>query len=67
MTWEEFKEKAKEIGYDIMDGKVKKNNIGFYMSGHIVVFTSLSNCLVQKVIATHRTTDQMWKIVEALQ
>ena len=72
MTWEELKEKAKEMGYIIcLNGDCIKTNddtqynhtMFYYRDGIINVQHFGNLCLV----AEHRTPDQMYAIMKALQ
>lgn len=70
MTWEELCEKAKEMGYKVFTNCACEriccdyfNKLCFYKTGMITVFD------VQEFIdiADHRTPDQMYQIMKALQ
>ena len=61
MTWEELKEEAKKMGYEITDTCIYKSYIGlyFYKDGRI--------SHNYETIAHKRSYDQMLAIMKALQ
>ena len=65
MTLEEFKKKAKEIGWYVFDTPTEKwsekiGNKWCFVDDGTVKYED-------RVVASDRTIDQMWKIMEALQ
>jgi len=77
MTWEELKEKAKEIGGVLSESSfgtwyIKYKDLKFYWDGGITVDYSYydsgddENYSDSEVITSNRTPDQMWQIMEAL-
>ena len=74
MTWEELKEKAKEMGYSVSDGFiyiVSEGNTGVKLckNGDVEIdLTDAYSDYDQNVlIAEHRTPEQMLAIMKALQ
>lgn len=74
MTWEELKEKAKEMGATIYispygDGfeRIDFNDMSFFQGGCVSVGTYNTGIYLMANIATDRTNDQMLAIMKALQ
>lgn len=78
MTFEELKEKAKELGAIVSDSVyatwwIIYKGVKFQWNGEVLVKYSyydtgyLEDFEDEKSIASDRTIDQMWKIMEALQ
>ena len=68
MTWEELKEKAKEMGYVEQEDSITMEAIGkdgvvFYKGGWITVYAGHN----ENDIACGRSYDQMFAIMKALQ
>lgn len=69
MTWEELKEKAKELGYSISsyinEDEIEIEYIDYndhiYLDENGTITTSIEN-----FVADHRTPDQMYQIMLAL-
>ena len=75
MTWEELKEKAKELGYCFNDehlwhflckGIDDDASILFYKGGSVCYKLDGEKASADIIIAQERTPDQMWQIMEAL-
>ena len=75
MTWEELKQKAKEIGYkEVIKHPRYKDEIalvneslyGFYQDGVVETDCFQEDDLCGNPIAHDRTPEQMWQIMEAL-
>ena len=79
MTWEELKEKAKEMGskvynqpdfiffkipYSVNKGVEK---LCFEKNGDIRIVYEEKGCVGSMILSQNRTPDQMYKIMEALQ
>ena len=68
MTWDELKEKAKEIGYSDYEhpylNAVEKGEFVFYRGGWIYIDKKDGN---EVLLSSGRTYDQMWQIMEALE
>lgn len=67
MTWEELKEKAKEIGYDVTEDvfgteSLFIGNLHFGRQGCIWKHYQITD----EIFVKGRTNDQMWQIMEAL-
>lgn len=65
MTWEELKQKAKELGAEVYSDVIYYSNLVFWVFGEVetqVKTFSEEN----KTIAKDRTPEQMWQIMEAL-
>lgn len=58
MTFEELKQKAKELGADVFDKFIVFSGVFFDKNGDILFFGDR--------IARDRTPSQMWQIMEAL-
>lgn len=74
MTWEELKEKAKEIGCKIYispygDGfeRIDFNDKAFFQNGCVSIGTYNTGIYLTANIATNRTPEQMLAIMKALQ
>jgi hypothetical protein len=75
MTWDELKEKAKELGYKeveklpfdkIVIALVNKKGLAFYRSGTIEYDCDNDTLLCGRPIAFRRTYEQMYAIMGAL-
>lgn len=74
MTWEELKKEAKKMGATIYispygDGfeRIDYKNIILNNNGDVVVTDTVFGIDVIATFAKHRTTDQMFAIMKALQ
>ena len=72
MTWEELKEKAKELGYRVVedDGDLSYLDIIEYLTKNDVNISFYDDGLVETncgcIVAENRTPDQMYQIMLAL-
>ena len=72
MTWEELKEKAKELGYYVVedDGDLSYLDITEYLVKNDVNISFCDDGLVETnygdIVAENRTPDQMYQIMLAL-
>lgn len=72
MTWEELKEKAKELGYYVVedDGDLSYLGIIEYLVKNAVNISFYDDGLVEtncgEIVAENRTPDQMYQIMLAL-
>jgi len=68
MTWEELKEEAKKMGYDVSDGNTI-HTYTIYLDVYIYDYgtVSLKDGWGAEVYIEHRTPEQMLAIMKALQ
>ena len=75
MTWEELKQKAKEMRFNFypnFDGCFFKGigynkQLHFYETGEIGLCLEEEGTHISIIFSENRTPDQMWKIMKALQ